>query len=145
MNKVKAWLFTQAGSLEAIVYLWSILWGIWVVNPWWSQFRTISAMAMLVEIGDAFLGEGQARYIWGFLPIIVPILLIYTSIWWVPPRKNVKKVLLLVMVFFWGFVMASFLNSNWRHTGAISQLVIVLVYLWIFVRHRVFVRNATHV
>lgn len=119
--KIGIWLFSLLGSLEAIVFFFSGLWGFWLVSPWWDAFGT--------SITFCVMALTAPRWVWGGVPLLLAVLLLVCSVMgW----RQAKRVVMLGMVFFWTFVWAAFAMGNLHSTATASYLLYSSLYAWLW-------------
>lgn len=99
----------------SILGVFSVLWGIWVGNPFWSVFR----QAEIFEVMAAVLPE----WAWGSIAFVVGSIMIYG----VKEQKyHALKNGALAGFYFWLFASISFFAGDWKNTGGLTLAMIAL-------------------
>lgn len=67
-DKTRKWLSSPFGVLEMILGIFLLLWGFWILSPWWSSYGSTPSWRVLALISPAWLTGG--------LPILAALLLL---------------------------------------------------------------------
>lgn len=113
-------------SIIIVLGFYTILWGLWVINPFWSVFTHSGVYVVLATNG----GE----YIWGGIALVAGILIARGAI--KPSYGN------LIRGSFAGFLLwltigISYLVSDWASTGGITTLAFATYSLMVYLNIKV--------
>jgi hypothetical protein len=99
----------------SIMGFFTILWGFWVGNPFWSVFD----QADLYSFMTVFMPE----WAWGLLAVTVGVTMVYGVL-----QNSLRKLRggALVGFYFWLFASLNFFLGDWQNTGGITLLMIAL-------------------
>ena len=102
-------------SAISIMGVFSILWGIWVGNPWWSVFDRAQVFSFMT----VFFPE----WAWGIIAIIVGLVMMYGV---AKDSYHALKNGALAGFYFWLFASINFFVGDWQNTGGITLLMIAI-------------------
>lgn len=99
----------------SIMASFTLLWGCWVANPWWTVFTTaplFNAMSLLAP-----------EWVWGVTAIVVGIAMLAGVI-----RMSYRSLMMGASAGFYFWICASiaFFLGDWQNTGGITLLMIAL-------------------
>jgi hypothetical protein len=102
--------------------IYTILWGAWVANPFWSVFGS----AELYSIMHALWPEP----VWGLIAICCGLLMIYGMIH--PSEKTLRRGA-AIGGWHWLMIAGFYFGGDWMNTGGITALTVgvycILIYL----------------
>lgn len=115
----------------AIILLgvFTIIWGVWVGNPFWAVFSSPLYSLM------TFLPEA----VWGFISVVAGIVICHGAI-----TRRVASLILGARVggLFWLVVSILYFIGDWVHTGGITALLLSIYSFFIYLNLKV---NSKHV
>ncbi len=130
---LRKWASTQIGSLELVTYITSILWGLWIANPWWSPFRENPGFSVMLRVGEEFLGLDRPRYFWGAIPILLPLVIIGSIYLYGERAATFRKLAAGALFMFWVWVVVSFAMANPQTAAIVAYGQYAILYAWIFI------------
>jgi hypothetical protein len=109
-------LFHSEGALtEFFLGIISLVWGLWVLSPWWNAFDGQVAFAVMQQIAP--------EWVWGCVMTIVGVLKVATIL---SEQPKAKQYVFLVSLFVWSCVAISFVASSPFAVG--SPIYILFVF-----------------
>jgi hypothetical protein len=101
-----------------ILGVYTLLWGIWIANPWWSVFNHAMSYSWLA--GTDIL-DIPPEYFWGFNAIIFSGFMIYGVV-----RGSHRSLTHGAFAGFihWALVSVGFLIGDWQTTEGITALMV---------------------
>lgn len=116
IEKIQEALFKPINTAAiSILGGFSILWGFWVANPWWTVFD----QAAIFEFMTAVMPE----WLWGTLAIVVGTSMLFGVMHnsWRSLRTGA-----LTGFYFWLFGSINFFLGDWQNTGGITLFMIAI-------------------
>jgi hypothetical protein len=127
MTKNLARKFLAPINVSATIILgaYTVLWGLWVANPFWTVFTQADIFNVLADIG----GE----YLWGILAIVMGTITVYGVI--KPSYGNLTRGA-FSMFFQWLTVGICYFLGDWQNTGGITgiMLAVYAAFIWLNLR-----------
>ena len=105
--------------------LYTLLWGLWLLNPWVSSFSP-DASPVFYRLSLV----GHEEY-WGLLAVLIGggrLLTLFTN------RVGLKQIINLAGLVFWLFIMITYVQSSLESTASVAAFVAVLSYGLAFLR-----------
>lgn len=99
----------------SIMAVFTLLWGVWVGNPWWSVFNQadiFNAMQFLAP-----------EYVWGLGALAVGVTMLHGVI---KMSYNSLRLGAQTGFYFWLFASINFFIGDWKNTGGITLLMIAI-------------------
>jgi hypothetical protein len=116
MKRLHWILFHSEGALtEMFLGLISLVWGIWVLSPFWDAFSSNYAFRVMAATAP--------EWAWGGAMTAMGLFKIYTIL---SERKSLKKLAFLISIFLWSCVAISFINAAPLAVGAPIYSLIVI-------------------
>lgn len=116
LEKIQEAMFKPINTAAiSILGVFSLLWGFWVANPFWTVFD----QAEIFEFMTVLMPE----WLWGTLAILVGVAMIIGVI------KNSWLSLTagaLTGFYFWLFGAINFFLGDWQNTGGVTLLMVAL-------------------
>lgn len=113
----------QPINTAAIVIMgaYTLLWGLWVANPFWSTFGESKQYD--------WLGEVQAEWKWGVISIVVGLVMIYGVV-----RDSFHSLSIgaFIGACYWGVIATGYYIGDWRDTAGLTKTMICLYCAFIF-------------
>lgn len=108
-----------------IMGVYTILWGFWVGNPFWSVFHEAPQYSWLARV--------LSEYGWGGIAVGVGIVMVYGVI-----RNSFHSLSIgsLVGAVFWGVIATGYYVGDWRDTAGLTKTMICLYCCFIFLNIR---------
>jgi hypothetical protein len=108
-------------ALWTVIGLYTIIWGFWLINPWWNVFNSAPLYSEL----DRFMSE----WLWGLNAILAGTIMLAGA--WL----NSWKALAWgcgAGIYHWGTISALYFAGDWHNTGGITSLFIAtaIVITW---------------
>jgi hypothetical protein len=99
----------------SIMGAFTVLWGIWVANPFWTVFDRAQLFNFMTTL--------MPEWLWGTLAIIIGLVMLYGV-----AEKSYKPLLrgALAGFYFWLFGSINFFLGDWENTGGITLLMIAI-------------------
>lgn len=109
----------------SIMGVYTILWGIWVANPWWNTFERAQAFEIMALVAP--------EYIWGLVAISVGIIIMRGTI---KQSYNALTRGALFGFLQWITVSGFFFFGDWQNTGGITYLMLAVYcgFIWLNLR-----------
>jgi hypothetical protein len=102
--------------------VYTILWGAWVANPFWTVFTQASLYSGLEQIAP--------EWFWGWLAIVTGVLAMYTA---VHPRIRMKPYTCVALLgWHWLLVSILYFYGDWHNTGGITSAFIAILCAYIY-------------
>lgn len=101
--------------------VYTILWGIWVANPFWTSFDEARRYAWLKDV--------MPEWTWGVLAVAVGATMTYGVM------KNSFKPLArgsFVGAVYWGIIATGYYIGDWRDTAGLTKTMICVYCAFIF-------------
>ncbi len=109
-------------GVTIVTAFYTILWGLWVINPFWTVFTQAALYSGLEQLGS--------EWFWGGLAIVTGVLAIYTAL-----KDSIKiKPYTCVALLGWHWLLVSLLYfyGDWHNTGGITSAFIALLCAYIY-------------
>jgi hypothetical protein len=122
---VKRLLLPANPSAIILMGLYTILWGLWLINPWWDVFTSADLYSRMSELAPEWL--------WGLTAIMTGATIVYGAV-----RPSYKTLCVGAVVGGWHWLMSSamYFMGNWQNTGGITSLFISLYSVFIYINIR---------
>ena len=112
-------------SAVSILGIYTILWGLWVANPFWDVFSTAPLYSQLSSIAP--------EVFWGTLAIVIGIITMYGVV-----RPSYRSLTLGALAVGWHWWMISLLYfmGDWHNTGGITAGIFFVygAFIWLNLR-----------
>ena len=105
---------------------YTIVWGFWLINPWWSVFAVADLYSAMKDLAP--------EWAWGALAIFSGGLGLYGVI-----RPSYNNLLLgsAIGAWHWGLLTLMYFMGDWQNTGGITSLFIALYSAFVFTNVRI--------
>ena len=114
-------------NTAAIVIMggYTVLWGIWVGNPFWSTFKESKQFDWLAQVAP--------EWCWGVAALAVGIVMCYGVI-----RNSFNSLSIGSMIgtIYWGLIATGYYIGDWRDTAGLTKTMICLYCAFIFLNIR---------
>ena len=120
-------------SLILVLGGYTILWGLWILNPWWTVFSTAALYHIMATLAP--------EYVWGGIAVISGMLIIRGAI-----KPSYENLLTGSWIGFmhWLIIAIMYFVGDWMNTGGITALTFAIysgiVWVNIKVNRRVYDR-----
>lgn len=115
-DKIKQAMFRPINTAAiSIMGAYTLLWGLWVGNPWWTVFDTAQLFNFMTVI--------MPEWAWGTVAIIAGIAMLYGV---AKDSYGALKNGALSGFYFWLFASINFFLGDWQNTGGITLLMIAI-------------------
>lgn len=120
-------------SLILVLGGYTILWGLWILNPWWTVFPTAALYAAMASLAP--------EYVWGGIAVLAGILIIRGAL-----KPSYQNLLTGSWIGFlhWFIIAIMYFIGDWMNTGGITALTFAvysgIVWVNIKVNKRVYDR-----
>lgn len=108
---------------EFFVGLFTLLWGLWLLNPLLDTFTSSPSFRAMLELGP--------EWVWGLVTATIGGLQLAALI---ADRPQARKHLAMLLVLLWMFVSGTFAYANVATTAAIAYPMIAFCAAWVRVR-----------
>jgi len=116
LEKFKQAMFSPINtSAISIMAGFTVLWGLWVANPFWTVFTQAQIFSFMVII--------LPEVAWGIIAILIGITMFYGVI--KPSYMNLRNGA-LAGFYFWLFAAINFFLGDWQNTGGVTLLMIAV-------------------
>lgn len=123
---VEAMLRPISKGVTLFVAAYTVLWGFWVFNPWWSVFSTANLYSGLNEVAP--------EWFWGLVAIGCGAASIISTIDERYPRTAFTAA--AITGWFWLAIGILYLYGDWHNTGGITGVFLSLLCAYIFLNVR---------
>lgn len=117
----------------AIVVLgvYTLLWGLWIANPFWTVFNTAKLYHVLMTLPPAYVSP---EYFWGSIAIICGLITIRGAY-----KRSYRALVLGSSIAGWHWFMIGllYLAGDWHNTGGITALTFAIYSAFIYLNIRV--------
>jgi hypothetical protein len=113
-------------SASVILGVYTVLWGLWVVNPFWSVFSGAEVFSVMSGLAPEF--------VWGIIAILCGSLMIYGA------TKRAFKSLTRgagVVGIFWFLISLCYFLSDWHSVNGITAVVMAIYAGFVYLNIRV--------
>jgi hypothetical protein len=105
--------------------VFTVLWGLWVGNPFWETFDEAKQYHWLQQVAPEWL--------WGSIALVAGTIMIYGVI-----RDSFKSLSIgsLVGTLFWGVIATGYYIGDWEDTAGLTKTMIALycAFIWLNIR-----------
>lgn len=112
----------------AVIFLgiYTVLWGLWVANPWWSVFKTAKMFGLMAHLAP--------EVFWGCLAITCGCITIYGAY-----KRKYKPLVrgAQVSAWHWGMISFFYFLGDFTNTGGITSLIFAVYAAFIILNLRV--------
>ena len=117
-------------SVIIILGVYTIVWGLWLISPFWTVFTQAPLYSALMAIGS--------EYFWGSVATVSGMLISYGAI-----KPSYRNLILgsLVGFFYWFIIAGLYFAGDWMNTGGITSLAFAIYSALIWVNIKV---NKSH-
>lgn len=134
---VRALLLPINPAVVVLLGFYTMLWGFWVANPWWSVFsqaKLYSAMneAKFVQwAGDAGISP---ECFWGSIALVCGAMITYGAM-----KRSYKSLVrgATIAFFHWGVISLMYFIGDWQNTGGITALLMSIYGAFLYVNIKV--------
>jgi hypothetical protein len=109
-------------GVTVFLSLYTILWGLWTLNPWWSVFNSAG-------LYDGLNGVAP-EWFWGLLALSVGLMSLVSTIDNRYPKTAFTSAALAG--WFWFVIGLLYLYGDWHNTGGITGLFLSVLCAFIF-------------
>lgn len=118
-------LFHSEGALlEFFMAFLSLVWGLWLISPYWDTFSATSAFTIMAQLAPEWL--------WGSTMTAVGIFKMYTIL---AENHRAKHYAFLAALFVWACVAISFIDASPYAVGSPVYSLIVITNAFIIWRN----------
>lgn len=120
-------------AASVILGVYTVLWGLWVVNPLWSVFARAPLYSVMAQLAP--------EWVWGCFALICGSLMIYGA------TKRSYRALTNgagIVNFHWTIVGLCYLFGDWQSTGGITALCIAFYAGFVYLNIRVNYKGKKH-
>lgn len=98
-----------------LVAVYTIIWGLWLLNPFWHVFNQAPLYS--------WLSETAPEEFWGSVAVVTGILMTYGIV-----RNSFKSASMGAFIgcVHWALISAGYFVGDWRNTGGITALTIAM-------------------
>lgn len=133
MNKIQRLLDSLAAKLikpinmSVVIFLglYTVLWGLWVGNPFWTVFTTAALYHELTIMPE---------WAWGLIAVAVGLTTCYGAIIQRPPFVFWGAA---VAGWYWSVVAVFYYVGDWHNTGGITATIFAVYGLFVYLNVRV--------
>jgi hypothetical protein len=108
-----------------IMGVYTVLWGVWVGNPFWSTFNESKQFDWLAKVAP--------EWAWGVIAMCVGIVMCYGVI-----RNSFRSLSTGSMIgtLYWGLIATGYYIGDWRDTAGLTKTMICLycAFIWLNIR-----------
>lgn len=122
---VKRLLLPANPSAIILLGFYTMLWGFWLINPWWDVFTSADLFSKMNELAPEWL--------WGLTAMLTGATIVYGA---VSPSYKTLQIGAVVGGWHWGMSSVMYFMGNWQTTGGITSLFISLYSIFIYINIR---------
>jgi hypothetical protein len=133
LERLGAWIAKRFGapintSAAMLMAVYTILWGFWLINPFWTVFDQAPLYSWLSSVAP--------EWFWGGFAIIVGVTMAHGII-----RHTYDSLIRGAFIGFihWGIIMTGYFIGDWQNTGGLTTAMIMVycgfIYLNLKVNH----------
>lgn len=115
-----------------VLGLYTILWGLWIVNPFWEVFTQADIYSAMTQLG----GE----YFWGSIAVLAGTVTVYGAIKGRPPYLFYGA---STAGWHWFTIAIMYFMGDWQNTGGITSLMLAVWAACIYLNVKVNYQHAT--
>ena len=110
-------------GVTVVIAAYTIVWGFWVVNPFWQVFDTAPLYSGLSSVAP--------EWAWGAFAIICGLASMMTA---VSDRWNAPTIFTCAAItgWHWSIVGIMYLYGDWHNTGGITALFLAVLCAYVF-------------
>lgn len=98
-------------SIIVVLGFYTIIWGLWILSPWWSVFSAAPLYATLASV--------SSEVVWGALAVLAGVCVTYGA--YHPSRRNLQFGA-FVGALHWFIIAIFYFLADWASTGGITAL-----------------------
>lgn len=129
-NFVEALLQPINPAVVVLLGLYTVVWGFWVINPWWTVFTQAALYSELNEVTFCLI---PPEVLWGGLAMFFGCITIYGAV-----RRSYRSLILGASSIMWHWLMICifYFLGDPASTGGITALFMVIygAFLWLNLR-----------
>lgn len=113
---------TNPQIIELFNGILEVLWGLWLINPYWNTFAQSHSWSTLKNIAN--------EYTWGCIILIIGlshILALFGDKYYI-----IRRVALLSSIVFWTNILMMFSLSNVATTAIPAYFMLLMSYIWAY-------------
>jgi hypothetical protein len=113
-------------AISLITGLYTLLWGLWVINPYWEVFSRAPLFNALNSVAP--------EYVWGFIALVTGTFMV-----WGVLKHSAKSLGRGTFIGFvhWTVIAGGYFAGDWQNTGGITALLIAIYSGYIYLNLRV--------
>lgn len=113
-------------SAVMIMAVYTFVWGLWVVNPFWDVFRTAPTYSALMQV--------LPEVVWGIFATTVGLVMIYGVI-----RSSFKSLTTgaFAGALHWMIICGGYFAGDWQNTAGITTLMITIYCSFVYLNLKV--------
>lgn len=110
----KSLLLPINSSVIHVVGIYTLVWGLWIGNPFWDVFDRASLYRLMSYFPE---------YFWGTIAVVCGIAMIYGVI-----RHSYRSLVVGANIGFyhWFIISVLYMGGDWKNTGGITALMIAI-------------------
>lgn len=134
----KALLLPINPAAVVILGIYTVCWGLWVANPFWTVFTQAPLYSTLATAAPDFV---PAEVFWGCVAIFCGLVITYGAV-----RRRYRPLIVGAATAGWHWFMISFFYfmGDWQNTGGITALVLCIYGAFIYINIRVNFKDRRH-
>lgn len=90
-------LFSDVLLMEYAHYFWTLIWALWLLNPFLNTFENIQG-GVYCKLEALIPNE----IFWGFIALLISSAGLYGFRYW---KRRIRQSAMMAMIFFWGFML----------------------------------------
>ena len=127
----KALLLPINPAAVIILGLYTVTWGLWVVNPFWTVFTQAPLYSAMSALAPDMI---PPEYFWGTIAVVCGIIIVYGAL------KRYYRALIVgatVAGWHWFMIAVLYFVGDWQNTGGITSLCFAVYAAFIYLNIRV--------
>ena len=115
-------------NTSAIVLLgvYTVLWGLWLIAPWWDVFTVAALYSQMAAIAP--------EWVWGMVALVCGSATMYGAI---KPSYKTLSIGALVAGWHWTMVSVFYFSGDWHNTGGITAFIFAVYAAFVYLNIRV--------
>jgi len=131
LKLTKALLLPINPAAVVLLGIYTVLWGLWVANPFWTVFTQAPIYDALARVPPDLI---PSEYFWGTIAVVCGCIITYGAI-----KRHYRPLTIGAATAGWHWFMISVLYfmGDWQNTGGITAAILAVYGAFIYVNIKV--------